>query len=219
MTQPGAAGGREPPLVSRRPGRARSCTCRIRPDGAHRAWRTRSQLTPPPGSMTAGAAGWCRPGPGPCSPGPRPESKGRTWSAGCGAGMRHCRAGPRTIMMRADMELPGLIKSSWHRSQIPADATAVVLAHAAMVLTAPPSPPREHDEVTPVLAERGESVRRRPAGKSLHLIHARRTGSVQQKKVNSGSWPPASSRDGRASHEGQVMVSKPSNLAGYSPRS
>jgi hypothetical protein len=51
-------------------------------------------------------------------------------------------------MLKADLKLPGLIKTSWHRSQMPAGTTADALAHATMVLTAPPSPPREHGEVT-----------------------------------------------------------------------
>jgi hypothetical protein len=41
-------------------------------------------------------------------------------------------------MLTAGVELPGLIKTSWHRSQMPAGTTAGVLAHVTMVLTAPP---------------------------------------------------------------------------------
>jgi hypothetical protein len=36
--------------------------------------------------------------------------------------------------------VPGLIKTSWHPSPVPAGMTVGVLAHATMVLTAPPLP-------------------------------------------------------------------------------
>ena len=41
-------------------------------------------------------------------------------------------------MLKAGVKLRGLIKTSWHRSQMPAGTTAGILAHAVIVLTAPP---------------------------------------------------------------------------------
>jgi hypothetical protein len=61
--------------------------------------------------------------------------------------------------------VPGLIKTSWHPSPVPAGMTVGVLAHATMVLTAPPL---RHASMAKyrVLAECGESARRRPARNS-----------------------------------------------------
>jgi len=97
-------------------------------------------------------------------------------------------------MLTAGAELPGLIKTSWHRSQMPSGTTAGVLAHATMVLTAPPLRHASMAEYR-VLAECGESARRRPATKSLHMIHGKQTGSVQRKDMNFSGQPPAAGQE------------------------
>jgi hypothetical protein len=73
-------------------------------------------------------------------------------------------------MPTADTDVPGVIKTSWDRSRMPVSMTIRVRANAIMALTAPPPPPREHDEVTPVLAKCGESARQRPAMDSSILV-------------------------------------------------
>jgi len=41
-------------------------------------------------------------------------------------------------MLEAGVKRPGLFKTSWRRSRMPDGTTDGVLAHATMVLTAPP---------------------------------------------------------------------------------